>query len=54
MSDFTIGYVHAPCADRVSGDAERKLASFDVGMVAAVSVGLMVAARVANVMAGLM
>lgn len=59
MSDVTMHDVlrtcrDLPCADQVTADAERKLVSFDLGMVAAVSVGLMVTARVVNVMAGLM
>lgn len=55
MSDMTMRDMVAhcrdvPCADLVDG--ERKLSGFDIGLAGAVSVGLMVAARVVNVMAG--
>jgi hypothetical protein len=54
MSDATMNCLDLPCGNQAMSEGESKLASFDLGMVAAVSIGLIVTARLVNVMAGWM
>jgi len=51
MSDATMNCLDVPCSERVTDQVERKLAGYDVGMIAAVSMGVMATARVVNLMA---
>ena len=54
MSDATMTGRELSRGKHLMEDAERKLVSYDVGMTVAISTGLLITARVVNMMASWM